>query len=329
MMSKPQMAASPERTTWWIMNWLSRYSFVAIFLVLIGISTSLSPAFLSVGNLSDILLQTSILGVVSIGATWVILTAGIDLSVGGVVALTGIVAALTSRGPHGDAVLAVVLALMTGLVVGCFNGVLTVMGRVPSFVVTLATGTIAGGVALSLTGGQPVYNIAPGLLALGSGSIGPVPLMGIIWLSISLIVAGILKYTPFGRYVYAIGDSVKAAYLAGLPTKVVMIAVFGISGLLAGLGGVLYTSWVTVGYPNAGSSLTLESIAAVVIGGTSLFGGVGGVGGTVLGALMLIIFTNIFNILGLGANLQIIGYGALILFAILLNQILQKNNHKQ
>jgi len=312
------------KKSFYFMSWASKYSFVAIFLILVALSTILSPVFLTSGNIFNIFLETSILGVVSIGATCVILIAGIDLSVGGVIALSGMVAAVISSSNHGGPILGILAAVATGLIVGIVNGVATVYGKVPSFIVTLATGTVAGGLALLVTNGQPVYNLPSSFLALGGGNIGPISVLTIIWLTISVITIIVLRWTPVGRHIYALGDNSYAAFLSGIRVDLYTISTFAFCGLLSGLAGVLYASWVNVGYPNAGSSYTLQSIAAVVIGGTSLFGGRGGVGGTILGALMLTVFTNIFNLVGLPAVWQMVGYGSLILIAALLNHWLQQ-----
>ncbi|WP_206919029.1 ABC transporter permease [Alicyclobacillus suci] len=239
MSVKPLTTSDMDRR-YAIMQWLSKYSFIIIFFLLLIVSSSLSNAFLTPKNLFNILLETSVLGVVSVGTTFVILIAGIDLSIGGVIALSGMVSGVLSKATHGSVIIAIAAALLTGCVVGLVNGVATVYGRVPSFVVTLATGTIASGLALLITGGQPIYNLSKSVLSVGGDYIGPIPLIAIIWLVIALFALLVLKLTPFGRQIYAIGDNNFAAFLSGIRVNLYTILIFVVAGLLSGLGGFLY-----------------------------------------------------------------------------------------
>ena len=289
------------------------------FLLIVAIGAVLSPNFLSERNILNILRQTAMLGVVTVGMTFVILTAGIDLSVGMTLSLYSVVAAMLYANGAGYPLPAVILAtLVLGAAIGAFNAGIIIWRGVAPFVVTLAMMAIASGAALTVSGGKPIGGIDGTYAWLGAGSIGPVPVPVIIMLSAFLLGGFILRYTPYGRQVYAIGGNEEAARLSGIPVNRVKLVTYMISNVSAALGGIIFSARVTVGDPWAGRGLELDAIASVVLGGTSLFGGVGSLWGTLLGALIISMINNLLNLLNVSPYTQGIAKGFIILFAVAL-----------
>jgi galactofuranose transport system permease protein len=253
--------------------------------------------FLTPENLVNILRQNSMVGLVALGMTFVILTGGIDLSVGAVLATAGVVAgALSSRGT----LVAVVGGVGTATVLGMLNGVVIAKARIQPFVVTLAMMIAARGLALAATNEQSV-RVAPeatGLTWLGRGWLGPIPVPVLLLLLAYALGWVVLRYTTFGRHVYAVGDEEGAARLLGLKVDRVVIATYALSGMLAGLAGVVLASRLGAGQPVAGMGWELDAIAAVVVGGTVLTGGQGGAGLTLTGVLLLGVILNLLNLEG-------------------------------
>ncbi len=309
-----------------VLDLLLRYNFIVIFFAMVAIATSLSSDFLTFTNVSNLFQQAAVVGIVAVGMTFVVLTGNIDLSVGSMTALAGVVVALLlSRGvPWGAAVLA---TLLVGVFGGALMGAITAFARVPSFIVTLAGLVSLRGITYIISQGTPIGNLPLVFDKIGS-SLVPVfsgfafPTMGIAFIAICVVAAIFLRYTTFGEYIYATGGNAEAARLSGLPTKLVVTVVFAISGMLAALGGVLLTSRLTIGQPTAAQGLELDAIAAVVLGGTSLFGGRGGVLGTFFAVMLLQVLRNIFNLLGLGSFYQMTVTGVIIIAAILLNRLI-------
>ncbi len=254
-------------------------------------------AFLTPENLLNVLRQNSMLGLVALGMTMVILTGGIDLSVGSVLAIGGITAAYLSS--YGT-LAAVAGGLAAGTLLGIINGVLITRARIQPFIVTLAMMIAARGVALGATGENSVRvdRAAEGFMWLGRGRLLGVPVP--VWLAVLAFVIGwvMLRYTRFGRYVYAAGDHEDAARLLGLKVDRVLIATYAISGLLAALAGIVLAGRLGAGQPVAGNGYELDAIAAVVVGGTLLSGGQGGVASTAVGVLLLGVIFNLFNLEG-------------------------------
>ncbi|HEY7771419.1 MAG TPA: ABC transporter permease, partial [Longimicrobium sp.] len=248
-------------------------------------------------NLLNVLRQNSMLGMVALGMTMVILTGGIDLSVGSVLALAGIVAAVLS--PQGTLV-AVAGGLAAGAVLGTINGVLITKARIQPFIVTLAMMIAARGVALGVTEENSVRvdRAAQGFMWLGRGRMMGIPVPVVMTALAFLIGWVVLRYTRFGRYVYAAGDHQDAARLLGLQVDRVLIATYAISGVLAAMAGIVLAGRLGAGQPVAGTGWELDAIAAVVVGGTLLSGGQGGVGSTVVGVLLLGVIFNLFNLEG-------------------------------
>jgi ribose transport system permease protein len=311
-----------------IVEWAMRYNFIFIFLLAVIVATTLSSDFLTFGNIANLFQQAAVVGIVAVGMTFVILTANIDLSVGSLSAFAGIVVAqLLHDGMSGW--LAAPLALGVGLLAGAVMGGISVYGKVPSFIITLAGLVSLRGATYLLSDGSPIGGLPAGFSRIGSamvpmmaGSDVMFPVMGIIFLAIAVIAGLVLRYTVFGEYVLATGGNIEAARLSGVPVRAVTIAVFAISGLLAAVGGVLLTSRLHIGQPTSAQGLELDAIAAVVLGGTSLFGGRGGMLGTTFAVMLLQVLRNIFNLLGLGSFYQMTITGVIIVLAILLNRLI-------
>ena len=287
------------------------------FLLIIVIGAVLSPNFISQRNVLNILRQTSMLGVVTVGMTFVILTAGIDLSVGMTLSLYSVAGAMLFGNGEGYPLPVVVLAtLALGAAVGAVNAGIIIWRGVAPFIVTLAMMAIASGAALTISGGKPIGGIKGTYAWLGAGSIGPVPVPAIIMLAAFLLGGFVLRFTPYGRQVYAVGGNEEAARLSGIPLNRVKLITYMISNVSAALGGIIFSARVTVGDPWAGRGLELDAIASVVLGGTSLFGGVGSMGGTLLGALIISMINNLLNLLNVSPYTQGIAKGFIILVAV-------------
>jgi ribose transport system permease protein len=287
-------------------------------IVLCVVASILSPAFLRPQNLFNVARQVSITGIVGVGTTFVILTGGIDLSVGSIIGLVAVVVAGNlARGMNSGVAIAIGLGI--GALVGLINGIGVSKGKLQPFIMTLATMVMARGMALTISNGQPVSlkNAAERFAWLGAGNLGPIPVPVLVFTVVIIIAYVVLKYSFFGRYVYAIGGNSEAARLSGINVEVIQLLTYGISGLLAGLAALIWISRLTVGEPTAGTNVELDAIAMTVIGGTSLMGGEGSVLGTLVGALIIGVLANVLNLLGISPWSQQIFKGAIIIAAVL------------
>jgi len=293
--------------------------------VLCTILWILSPYFLTVSNLLNIAEQTSINAIVAVGMTFVILSGGIDLSVGSIVALSGVVlgAALQSGQPLPAAL---ILAAAVGLACGLGNGALVSWGGLPPFIVTLGTMSIARGAALLFTEGRPVSGFDAGFRMLATGRVVFIPAPVIATVLVYAIAHFVLTRTTFGRYVYAIGGNEEATRLSGVAIRFHKTMIYGVSGLMSAIAAIILTARLNSAQPIAGMMYELDAIAATVIGGTSLMGGEGSLGGTLVGALIMGVLRNGLNLLGVSSFLQQIVIGAVIVVAVLLDTILKRRN---
>lgn len=298
--------------------YVRRYGAVIALLVLIVVASLTSDRFLTVGNLLNVLRQISIVGVLALGMTFVILTAGIDLSVGAI--LTVVVVYTADTVQMQGVVPGILVALLCGGLLGLVNGLGVTIGKVQPFIMTLGMLAMAKGLALLFTEGTPIAITDERFLSLGNGKILGIPNPVLVFLALLLITWFVLGHTIFGRSVYAVGANEEAARLSGIPVDRVKIAVYVISGLMAGVAGILYASQLGVGSPVAGDGYELDAIAATVVGGTSLFGGIGGVGGTFIGAALLGVLSNFLNLSGVSPYAQNVFRGALIVAAVLLQR---------
>jgi ribose transport system permease protein len=290
-----------------------------VLLVLFGALTLASDEFLTGNNLANLARQVAIFGIIAVGQLLVILTAGIDLSVGSVLGLTGCVSAELLV--HGwNVPLAILAGLLVGAGLGVFNGGLVAYAKLPPFIVTLGMLGIARGVVLVMTNASTIQPLPNSFGDIANGDFLGLPNLLWMFAAVAVIAAFVLRRTVFGRYVYAVGSNPESARLAGVPVTAVLVAVYAISGLLAGVGGVLFTSRLNAGIPTAGTGYELNAIAACVIGGASLFGAKGGAFGAAAGALIVGTLNNGGNLLAVNAfYLQII-IGALILVAVFFDQ---------
>jgi ribose transport system permease protein len=291
---------------------------IIMFVVLFVITAIFAPVFFNVQNILNVARQASITGVVAVGMTFVILTGGIDLSVGAIVAVAGVCFAMMVKQnipiPFGMAI-----AMVLGILMGLCNGIGVTFFGVQSFIMTLATMAIGQGLALLLSDGTPVSFMVDSQIldVIGNGNIIGIPGPVIIFV-VSTIIAGlVLRYLTFGRFVYGIGGSLEAARLSGVKTTRILLIVYAISGLCAAIAGLMTTARLFVGHPTAGAFIMLDSIAAVVIGGTSLMGGRGSIVGTVAGVALLAMVANLLNLLGVSPFHQQIAKGLIIIIAVL------------
>ncbi|AZO96473.1 ribose ABC transporter permease [Halocella sp. SP3-1] len=288
-------------------------------IVLCTILAIISPAFLSVTNILNVLVQVAVISVIAAGSTFVILTGGIDLSVGSILGLCGVMTAAVLKST-GNPLLAVLTGVLLGAFLGLVNGVVISIGKVPAFVTTLGMMSVARGIAFIYTRGRPISGFPDGFRYIGSGYIGDIPFPVIEAIIIFLIAAYVLKKTPFGRYVYAIGSNEVATKLSGIKTNKYKIMVYVISGLLSGFAAIMFIGRINSGHPLAGDGYELDAIAAVVIGGTSLSGGKGTVFGTLIGALIMGVIRNGLNLLNVDAFWQGVVLGVVIVVAVLIDQ---------
>ena len=311
---------------------IQEYGIFLAFLLLAIVLSFSNEYFLTAGNISNVLLQTSINGVLAIGMTFVILTRGIDLSVGSVVALTGIVSASFATTSATAGILgapyppyvALAVGILVGVACGAVVGLIVSRFAVPAFVATLGMLSAARGLTLIYGGGKPVPALTPDFRWIGTGSVFSIP-MPVILLAIVFAVAWwVLNRTRFGRYIYAVGGNPHAAITSGINVTKLRFLVYVISGGLSGLAGMLLAARTGSALPQAGIAYELDAIAAVVIGGTSLSGGVGRITGTVIGTLILGVVTSGFTFLRIDAYYQEIVKGAIIVAAVIADQYRQR-----
>jgi ribose transport system permease protein len=300
-----------------VRDYLRRFGLVISFVLLCAALALLSGRFLTVGNLTNVLLYSAVNGIIAVGMTFVILTAGIDLSVGATLALSALVAAQVMQS-LGSAPLAILISLLIGIMVGAANGVLTIALRIPPFITTLGMMTIARGLALTFSGGEPITGFPPAFRYLGAGGIGPLPVTIVVTALVFALGYFVLARTTLGEYVRAVGNNPLAAHLAGVGTNRVIIAVYTIAGLLSALAGLVLTGRLNSAAPTLGVGYEFDAIAAVVVGGTSFAGGEGGLGGTLLGVLIIGVLNNGLNLLNVNALWEQVVKGVVIALALLI-----------
>ncbi len=318
-------------------DWVAFAGQFGALLVLILISlffASREEAFLTTPNLLNILRQVSIYGILAIGMTFVILTGGIDLSVGAVLALAGLIAGAVYKGGFGlmaagesrgyGLFAAVGAALLVGLAAGFLQGGAVIGLKVPPFIATLGGFTAFRGLTLLLSNSAPVSNFDDTYKWWGRDSIGPLPVLVLVFVTLAVVGWAILRYTRYGRHVYAVGGNAEAARLSGLNSSRVTMSVYVISGFLAGLSGFLLSSRLNSAEPNAGVGYELTVIAGVVIGGTSMSGGSGNIPGTVLGVVLIGVLSNGLTLMNVSPYFQQILTGLIIVFAVFFDQVVKR-----
>lgn len=298
-----------------------RLESLAVLALLVLALSILSPYFLSVSNFLNILLATSVIGVLAYGATFVIAAAGIDLSLGSVLGLSGVVGALAMNALDLPWPLGIIACLATGAACGAINGVLNARAGIPAFIVTLGMLGVARGLGLVLTNGLPVYGLDPAVVYLGQGRPAGIPTPVIVFLLAGAVSHFILGYTRFGRYALVIGDNEGAARAMGVRVERQRILLYVLSGTMAGLAGLLFMARTNAGDPTAGISYELTAITAAILGGTNLFGGRATIVGTLIGALIMGVLQNGLNLLAVSSFYQQMAIGAVLVLAVWLDRI--------
>lgn len=306
----------------WLHNARQLGTFIGLVAIIL-IFSFWTPYFLTVSNLLNVAQQTTINAIIAVGMTYVIITAGIDLSVGSIMAFSGVVLASLLQADH-SLIVAILGGLFVGAACGFVNGVLISYGKLPPFISTLGLMSVARGAALLYTDGRPISGFDQDFRFIATGEILHIPFPIILMIAIYLIGHFVLTRTKLGRYTYATGGNEQAAILSGVNTKLIKIVVYSLCGLLSGAASVLLTARLNSAQPIAGIMYELDAIAAVVIGGTSLMGGEGKLTGTLIGALIMGVLRNGLNLLDVSSFIQQIVIGSVIICAVLIDMALKK-----
>jgi ribose transport system permease protein len=298
---------------------LGRFTLLIVLLLIVVVTAIGNPRFLSINNMLNILFQVSTLGIVAAGQTILLITAGLDLSVGAALSVAGLATALTVMST-GSLALGIAAGVGAGIVIGAINGMLIATNRATPFIITLGTMTLLQGIAILMSGGSPINGAGALFNVFGMGDFLRVPWPVYVMLLSIVAVFLVLRFTTLGRYAFAIGGNEEAARLSGIPVRRIKIALYALNGLFVGVAGVILTGILNSGLPSMGTGYELRAIAAVVIGGTPLIGGRGTVWGTLGGVLLLGLVSNSMNLLGVGANFQSAVLGLIITAAVLLQK---------
>lgn len=304
-------------------NWraLTQQFGLAISLILLCLVLALlSDRFLTVNNLTNILRQSTINGIIAVGMTLVIFTRGIDLSVGSVLGLSVLITANTLQAGW-PVPLAILLGLIAGGVMGLFSGLLVTLVNIPPFIATLGMMTLGRGLALTYTDGKPITGLPAGFRFLGNGYLGPIPMPIVIAFIVFTIAYIALSQMKFGEYIYAIGNNENAARLCGIPVKRYIASTYAITGMLSALAGFILVGRIDSAQPIAGAGFEFDAIAAVVVGGTSFEGGEGSLVGTLLGVLIIAVINNGLNLLNVPSFYQDVVKGVVIILALLIHRL--------
>jgi ribose transport system permease protein len=293
---------------------------LAALLIIAAVIALLEPQFFTPSNLLNIGRQASVLVIVACGMTMVILSGAIDLSVGSAIALCSVVGASLATNVGLSAPLTIAMMIGLGAVIGAVKGALIAWGGINSFIVTLGMMTVLRGMALTFTGGYPISGVPDAVRFLGFGVVGGVPMPLIVAAIVFVVVALILSKTVLGRHIYAIGGNETSSHIAGVPVSLTKLMVFVVSGALCGLAAVVLLGRLGAGLPTAAQGMELDAIAAVILGGSSLFGGRGSVFGTLFGALILAVLQNGLNLMGVNSFIIQILSGVIIILAVLLDR---------
>lgn len=299
-------------------DFYEKYGVLLVFILEMVLFSFLSDKFLSTMNILNVLRQIAMTGILAIGMTFVCITAGIDLSVGAIIAMTTVLTSAVVDGT-GSTFLGILAGLGCGLGIGLLNGVGVAYGKMPPFVMTLGTTSIASGIAYLYSNGMPIM-LQGEFLKLGNGMIGKIPYVVIYFVVLLILGYIVLRNTVFGRHVYAIGSNKEATRLSGISVTRTLVAVYTISGVLAGVAGIIYCSQLGIGTPIAGKGYELTAIAAVFVGGASVSGGSGTMWGTFLGAAIIGTLNNIMNLTGVNPYLQTLLSGVIIILAVLVRK---------
>jgi inositol transport system permease protein len=316
---------------------LQKYGIVFVLILMIAGLSIAEPAFLSRANIFNVLTQSAIFGIMALGLTFVIISKGIDLSVGSILAMAGVVAASLGQSSEATAkyfpnlgqmpvIVPILAALAVGALAGAISGTLIAKTRIPAFIATLGMMTVARGMALIYSSGKPVSTLIPSLTAIGGKLFGVIPVPVIIYFIMIVISTILLNKTRFGKSVYAIGGNITAAEVSGVHVSRNLILIYAYSGLLAGLAAVVFAGRVGSVHPGAATGYELTAIAATTIGGTSHSGGIGTIWGAFVGALVLAVMRNGLTLLGVDAYWQQVTEGVIIVVAVIID--MRKNAKK-
>jgi inositol transport system permease protein len=319
-------------------DFIGKYGIYLVLVLMILIMSVLSPVFLSTRNLLNVIRQVSVIGLISLGVTLVIISKGIDLSSGSVLALAAVVAASLAQKsdwaakmypnlPDLPIFVPIIAALIVGTLVGMMNGSFIALTGIPAFIATLGSYVSIRGLALLYSDGRPISSLNESYQFIGQGYIAGVPFPVIIFLAMALVTWVMLNHTKFGKSIYAVGGNITAAEVSGINVKKTLIKIYAYAGMLAGLAAVVLTARVNTGQPGMGVAYELDAIAATTIGGTSHSGGIGTIQGAVVGALILGVLNNGLNLLGVSAYWQQILKGAIIVGAVIID--MRKNAKKK
>lgn len=304
---------------------LSSYGMYIAFVLLFIVLSIISPAFLTYANIVNILRQISVIGIMAVGMTFVIATGGIDLSVGAIMALAGVISTSMLMGDSGvPLAVSVGAGLLVGLACGAFSGFFIAVLGVPEFIATLATMTIARGLCYVYTDGRPITGFREDYKIIGKGMVGIIPIPILIYLIIVVIGLILLNFSKFGRHVLAVGGNERAAIVSGIQSAKVKFSCYLISGVTSAIAGIVLASRTQTGQPVAGEGFELDAITAVVIGGASLSGGSGSVIGAVVGMLIIGVMTNGLDLLNVSSYYQKVIKGVIILIAVLADRAKKK-----
>lgn len=316
--SVPDALKNARGTKWKTL--FEKYAIVIAFLVLFAVISILRPSFLTPRNLILVLNQTSINGILAVGITFVLITGGIDISIGSVIGLAGVVSAMAVRAGL-PLPLGFIAGILCGTLVGAVIGLLVTKGKLAPYIVTLGFLTIIRGVALLVSGGRPISSLGDAYGKLGNSNVfGVIPCPVIVFLVVTVLAHIILSHLQTGRYIYAVGGNANAAEACGINPNHIRMFVHTLCGTCAGLAGIILSSRIVTGQPNAGEGYELDAIASAVVGGTSLAGGTGGIPGTIVGALIIGVIANGLDLLGVSSYWQDVVKGAIIVVAVLLDR---------
>ncbi|WP_349961350.1 ABC transporter permease [Rhizobium sp. ZPR3] len=294
-----------------------KYGTILIFAGICILASLLSPTFLTEANLTNVLRQVVVVSLLACGVTFIIILGQIDVSLGSVLALCGVIAT-SVMATTGSIALAVLAGIATGVVTGFINGFVITFFRIPSFIMTLAMTTVARGAVLLYTGGAPVSGLGE-FKVIGQGSVGPVPISVLILVAFVVISWILLNKTKFGRYVYAVGGNDRAARASGINPDSIVVKAFIYNGILCAIAGIVLMSRINSGQPAGGVGYEFDAITAVVVGGTSLMGGTGTITGTIIGSMIIGVINNILNLMNVSSYWQQIIKGLIIAIAVILD----------
>lgn len=312
----------------WV-QFLKKYGIILILALMVVLMSVARPNFLTANNIFNVLTQSSIFGIMALGLTLIIISKGIDLGAGSVLALAGVIAASLAQTsgamgkyfpnlPELPWIVPVIAALAVGTATGVVNGFLVAKTGIPAFIATLGMTTVARGLALIYTGGRPISALTPGFTFFG-GKIGVIPMPVVVWAFAAIITWILLGYTSFGKSIYAIGGNIKAAEVSGIPVSRNLILIYSFGGLMYGLASVVFAGRVQSMHPGAAVGYELTAIAATTIGGTSHSGGIGTIWGAIVGALILGVLRNGLTLLGVHPYWQQVAEGVIIVVAVIID----------